>query len=77
MATVQDEIERLLLEIAELRASCKRLVLAADADAAAHRMVLCDRVAEMVRPEPALPLREIAAELANAYGDGAQCLGRI
>jgi signal transduction histidine kinase len=44
MATVQNAIERLLLEIAELRASCKRLVLAADADRRALERELHDGV---------------------------------
>jgi signal transduction histidine kinase len=44
MATVQNATERLLLELAELRASCKRLVLAGDADRRALERELHDGV---------------------------------
>jgi len=44
MVTVQNATERLLLELAELRASCKRLVLAGDADRRALERELHDGV---------------------------------
>jgi signal transduction histidine kinase len=72
MATAQNATERLLLELAELRASCKRLVLAGDADRRALERELHDGVQQRL---VALSVDvQRAASLMAADPDGAKAV---